>query len=208
MSTLKTLFERNSKWAEKIEKKQPGFFAESAQGQAPDYLWVGCSDSRVPANTISNSLPGEIFVHRNIANVIAHDDINSMSVIQYAVEVLKVKHVIVCGHYGCGGVKASLDDQNHGLIDHWLRHIEDVYLKNREQLEGLEGDEKVDRLCELNVFEQVNNISRSSFIKHAWLEGEDLTVHGIIYDLETGTLNDLNYSISSLNELEEIQKGA
>lgn len=203
MSKLKKLFERNSQWAKKIENKYPGFFAESAQGQAPKYLWIGCSDSRVPANTICDSLPGEIFVHRNIANVIVHDDINSMSVIQYAVEVLKVKHVIICGHYGCGGVKASLDNQSHGLIDHWLRHIEDVHLKNKGQLENLQDDEKVNKLCELNVFEQVKNISRSSSVKRAWQQGADLTVHGIIYDLKSGSLNELNYSVSSLDELEE-----
>lgn len=204
MSTLEKLFERNKKWANDIETEHPGFFEESAQGQAPAYLWIGCSDSRVPANTICDCLPGEIFVHRNIANVIAHDDVNSMSVIQYAVEVLKVKHVIICGHYGCGGVKASLGNQSHGLIDHWLRHIEDVHLKNKEQLKNLQGDEKVNRLCELNVFEQVKNISRSSSVTRAWQEGADLTVHGIIYDLKTGTLNDLNYTVSSLSELEQL----
>lgn len=170
--------------------------------QAPEYLWIGCSDSRVPANEIINLPPGEVFVHRNIANVVVHTDLNCLSVIQFAVEVLKVKHIIVCGHYGCGGIKAALEVQGHGLIDNWLRHIKDVIRFNREKMQGLEGAEQVNRLCELNVIEQVANVCNTTTVQGAWNQGVDLTIHGWIYNIENGILVDMDACISSNQELE------
>lgn len=203
MKTLKHLFERNNAWAERIKKEDPDFFSQLSEGQEPEYLWIGCSDSRVPANQIVDLPPGEVFVHRNIANVVVHTDLNCLSVIQYAVEVLKVKHIIVCGHYGCGGVKAATDDQEHGLIDNWLRHIKDVSRFNAEKLSDLSEEEKLNTLCELNVIEQVNNVCSTTIVQNAWKNGADLSVHGWIYSLEDGKLKDLDTCISSLRELQE-----
>lgn len=203
MKTLKTLFDRNTKWATRIKEENPSFFEELSEGQAPEYLWIGCSDSRVPANQIVDLPPGNLFVHRNIANVVENTDLNCLSVIQYAVEVLKVKHVIVCGHYGCGGVKASIDDQEHGLIDNWLRQIKDVHRRNRRELETLEGEARINRLCELNVIAQVKNVCETPIVKSAWKQGAELSVHGWIYGLEDGKLQDLDFCISSLQELEQ-----
>ena len=198
MKTLKPLFDNNREWAEKIAKEQHGFFERLSKQQNPEYLWIGCSDSRVPANEIVNLPPGEVFVHRNIANVVVHTDLNCLSVIQYAVEVLKVKHIIVCGHYGCGGIKAAMDDHNHGLIDNWLRHIRDVYRYHREQLDAIEDPEKrKDRLCELNVIEQVANVCNFTAVGNAWEAGQELAVHGWIYRLEDGLLKDLNVCASA-----------
>lgn len=197
MNNLQHLFDKNIAWADEMKKNNPEFFSSLAKKQQPEYLWIGCSDSRVPANQILDLSPGEIFVHRNIANVVTHTDLNCLSVIQFAVEVLKVKHIIVCGHYGCGGIRAAMGSENNGLVDHWLRHIKDVARFNEKKLENLSDDDKHDRLCELNVQEQVINVSNTTIVKHAWVNGTDLTIHGWIYNLENGILKDLNMSISS-----------
>ena len=191
MKTLKHIFEKNRQWATSVNEKDPEFFSRLATQQHPEYLWIGCSDSRVPANQIMDLPPGEVFVHRNIANVVVHTDLNCLSVIQFAIEVLKIKHIIVCGHYGCGGVKASMEDQDHGLIDSWLRHIKDVRRFNSESLEGLDENEKVDRLCELNVKEQVINVCNTPVVQKVWREGGELTVHGWIYNINNGRLIDM-----------------
>lgn len=201
MKTLKQLFEANQHWASGIKDRDPDFFARLSMQQSPDYLWIGCSDSRVPANEIVNLAPGEVFVHRNIANVVVHTDLNCLSVIQYAVDVLKIKHIIVCGHYGCGGIKAALDGQEHGLIDNWLRHIKDVYRFNMEVFEDLSENDQVDRLCELNVLEQVRNVCGTTVVQNAWKQGAEVSVHGCIYGIEDGILKNLDTTVSSLDEL-------
>lgn len=203
MKKLQHLFEMNRAWADEIKEKNPTFFTELSKQQAPEYLWIGCSDSRVPANQIVRLPPGEVFVHRNIANVVVHTDLNCLSVIQYAVDVLKVKHIVVCGHYGCGGIKASMEKAEHGLIDNWLRHIKDVSRFNAEELEGLEGEAKTDRLCELNIIEQVRNVCNTTIVKRAWKAGAELSVHGWIYSIEDGILRDLDTCVSSLEEAAE-----
>lgn len=205
MKTLKHLFDRNLAWANDIKKKNPEFFIQLSKQQAPDYLWIGCSDSRVPANQIVNLPPGEVFVHRNIANLVVHADLNCLSVIQFAVEVLKVKHIVVCGHYGCGGIKAAMENTEHGLIDNWLRHINDVCRLNADKLEGKEYNEKIDLLCELNVVEQVINVCNTTIVNHAWRNGTELSVHGWIYSIENGILKDLDTCISSEEQLVEKQ---
>ncbi len=197
MKTLKHLFDANLAWATSTRDKDPEFFTRLSKKQAPEYLWIGCSDSRVPANQIVNLPPGEVFVHRNIANVVVHTDLNCLSVIQFAVEVLKVKHIIVCGHYGCGGIKAAMEDQDHGLIDNWLRHIKDVFRFNAGKFEGLGHDEKLNLLCELNVKEQVTNICNTSIVQNAWKKGSELSVHGWIYNIENGILKDLDTCVTS-----------
>ncbi len=191
MSSLKHLFERNRAWANTLKDKDPEFFARLSRQQTPDYLWIGCSDSRVPANQIVDLPPGEVFVHRNIANVVVHTDLNCLSVIQYAVQVLKVRHIIICGHYGCGGIKAAAENHEHGLIDNWLRHIKDVARFHGDELEGLDHRTKLDRLCELNVVEQVVNVSNTTIVRHAWRDGADLTLHGWVYNLDSGLLKNL-----------------
>ena len=196
MKNLKHLFDNNQKWAKGILKEDPDFFAKLSKQQAPEILWIGCSDSRVPANEIINLPPGEVFVHRNIANVVVHTDLNCLSVIQFAVDVLKVKHIIVCGHYGCGGIKASMEDKNHGLIDNWLRHIKDVSRFNAEQLNNTDEDKKFDLLCELNVTEQVKNVANTTMVKKAWKKGAELSIHGWIYGIDNGIIKDLNTTIS------------
>ena len=197
LNSIKHLFDRNAEWAREIKKQNPEFFSELSKQQAPEYLWIGCSDSRVPANQIVKLPPGEVFVHRNIANVVVHTDLNCLSVIQYAVDVLKVKHIIVCGHYGCGGIRAAMADQEHGLIDNWLRHVRDVKRFNENKLTGLGQSEKFDLLCELNVVEQVRNVGNSTIVQNAWSTGAKLSVHGWIYSIENGILKDLDTSISS-----------
>ena len=203
MKTLRHLFDRNVAWASEIKEKNPDFFTELSKQQAPDYLWIGCSDSRVPANQIVNLPPGEIFVHRNIANIVVHTDLNCLSVIQYAVEVLEVKHIVVCGHYGCGGIKASKDETEHGLIDNWLRHIQDVSRFNADKLDGKEYGEQLDLLCELNVVEQVINVCNTTIVQNAWKNGVELSVHGWIYSIENGILKDLDTCINSIGQLVE-----
>ncbi len=186
------LFEQNKAWADKVKQADPDFFANLADQQHPELLWIGCADSRVPANQITGLPPGEVFVHRNIANVVVHSDLNCLSVIQYAVEVLQVKHIVICGHYGCGGVAASLEDQSHGLIDNWLEHIRNVYRLHAQELDAIsDQSELVSRLCELNVVEQTHNVCNTTIVKDAWARGQDLTVHGIVYSIQNGILKDL-----------------
>lgn len=204
MSNIEQLLENNASWAAKIKQENPDFFKQLSKGQEPNILWIGCSDSRVPANQVAGLQPGELFVHRNIANVVVHTDLNCLSVVQYAVEVLEVDHIVICGHYGCGGVKAAMGEQNNGLIDNWLRHIKDVARLNADELQILTENKKYNRLCELNVKEQVINISSTTIVQQAWEQGADLTVHGLIYDLETGKLKDLDLSVASLQNMEEI----
>lgn len=207
MKKLPLLFEKNRNWAKSIKEEQPDFFKELSKNQNPEYLWIGCSDSRVPANEIVGLAPGDLFVHRNVANLVLHSDPNSQAVIQYAVEVLKVKHVIVCGHYGCGGVRASIQNQSLGLIDNWLLNIKDVYKQFEEELAGIKDEnEKADRLCELNVHAQVDNVCHNPFVQKAWNKGQELSVHGWIYSLKDGLLKDLDLCISSNKETLSIYK--
>jgi carbonic anhydrase len=192
MAKIDELFNRNRLWAERIKKANPDFFLNLSRQQTPEFLWIGCSDSRVPANQIIDLPPGEVFVHRNIANVVVPSDLNCLSVIQFAVEVLSVKHIIVCGHYGCGGVKAALSPEDHGLIDNWLRHIRNVKRLHAAEFENLVGEEEtVDRLCELNVIEQVRNVCGTTIVRDAWLRGADLTVEGWVYSIKDGILRNL-----------------
>jgi len=203
LKKLTHLFERNVKWANEIKDKDPEFFTQLSKQQAPEYLWIGCSDSRVPANQIVALPPGEIFVHRNIANVAVHSDLNCLSVIQFAVDALKVKHIVVCGHYGCGGIKAAMGDQENGLIDNWLGHIKDVSRFHAEELDQLDEHVRFNRLCELNVLEQATNVCNSSVVQSAWKNGADLSVHAWIYSIEDGLLKDLNLSVSSSQQLQQ-----
>jgi carbonic anhydrase len=193
---LEELFDRNRTWAAAMVDHDPRFFADLAERQTPEYLWVGCSDSRVPANQIVGLAPGDVFVHRNVANVVVHTDLNCLSVLQYAVDILRVRHVIVCGHYGCGGVAAALVGARHGLIDNWLRHVADVAEKHEDELAALPEDARVDRLCELNVVDQAENICETTIVQDAWARGQALTVHGLVYGLEDGLLRDLGVSVS------------
>ena len=196
MVSINNLFHTNKAWADQIKEKDPEFFTKLSKQQSPEYLWIGCSDSRVPANTLMGMQPGEVFVHRNIANQVIHSDLNCLSVIQYAVDVLKVKHIIICGHYGCGGVTASTDNESYGLIDNWLRHIEDVYRFHKERLDSIsDTTERLNLLCELNVIEQVSNVANTTTLRHAWKSGQDITVHGMVYNLHDGILKDLDVSI-------------
>lgn len=207
MSDINRLIKNNKEWSKKIKESDPTFFKELSKQQTPEYLWIGCSDSRVPANEIVGLLPGEIFVHRNIANVVVHTDLNALSVIQYAVDVLNVKHIIVCGHYGCGGIKAAFENKEHGLIDNWLRHIKDVYRFNQKEFTHLKSEEeKVNKLCELNVYEQVANVCNTTIVQNAWRNGKDLTVHGWIYGLHNGLIKDLKISASSIENVNSIYR--
>jgi len=195
MTTIQHLFDNNKKWAEKITKEDPGFFQSLSEQQSPKYLWIGCSDSRVPANSLLGMEPGEVFVHRNIANQVIHTDFNCLSVIQYAVDILQVKHIIICGHYGCGGIEASLDDESYGLTDNWLRHLEDVYRFHKEEMDKLTSKkDRINLLCELNVIEQVANICNTTTLINAWKREQDITIHGLVYNLHDGILKDLNVS--------------
>jgi len=199
---LEQLFTNNRNWAESMVAQDADFFKRLVSQQAPEYLWIGCSDSRVPANEIVDLLPGELFVHRNVANVVVHTDLNCLSVIQFAIDMLKVKHILVVGHYGCGGVHAALNDLRVGLADNWLRHVKDVHQKHGRYLgEKIPTPRRQDRLCELNVIEQVVNVCETTIVQDAWARGQDLTIHGWAYRLETGLVNDLGMSISSSDEL-------
>jgi carbonic anhydrase len=201
-NALDQLFANNRDWAEAMIAKDPNFFKRLVSQQAPEYLWIGCSDSRVPANEIVNLLPGELFVHRNVANVVVHTDLNCLSVIQFAIDLLKVKHILVVGHYGCSGVHTALTDKRVGLADNWLRHVKDVHEKHERYLgETIPTPKRQDRLCELNVIEQVVNVCETTIVQDAWSRGQDLTVHGWAYRLETGLVNDLGMSISSMEEM-------
>jgi len=195
------LFDYNQAWSRQMQQLDPGFFGKLAQLQAPEYLWIGCSDSRVPANQIVGLLPGEVFVHRNIANVIVHTDLNALAVIQYAVDVLQVKHIMVVGHYGCGGVKAALERARFGLVDLWLRHVQDVHVRHLKAVDGLAPELRHDRLCELNVIEQVANVAQTVVVQDAWRRGQRLTVHGWIYGLQDGLIRDLGMNLSRSDDL-------
>jgi len=198
MTDLNELLEKNREWAEAIKASDPQFFNVLAQQQTPQYLWIGCSDSRVPATQLVGLKPGDMFVHRNVANVVVHTDFNCLSVLQFAVDVLKVNHVIVCGHYGCGGVKAAMDNLQLGLIDNWLRHVQDVMHNNQKELSSIENDERrLDRLCELNVAEQVLNVSKTTIVQNAWNRGQELSIHGWIYGLSNGLIRDLDIRITN-----------
>ena len=200
MSKLTHLFENNRAWAAEMSRQDPEFFSRLSRQQAPQYLWIGCSDSRVPANQIVNLLPGEMFVHRNVANVAAHSDLNCLSTVQFAVEVLQVRHIIVCGHYGCGGVLAALRDERLGLVDNWLRHVQDVRWKHQAELEALETEaQRHRRLCELNVTEQVVNVCQTTVLRDAWARGQELAVHGWVYDIQDGIIRDLGVSAAGLS---------
>jgi carbonic anhydrase len=197
MRLLPQLFENNRAWAAEITRRDPEFFRRLSRQQAPQYLWIGCSDSRVPANEIVGLLPGELFVHRNVANVVVHTDLNCLSVIQFAVDVLKVRAVIVCGHYGCGGVLAALRDERLGLIDNWLRHVQDVRAKHRVELAAIADETRRHaRLCELNVLEQVTNVAQTTIVRDAWTRGQTLAIHGWIYDVADGLLRDLGLTVT------------
>ena len=201
MRVLPELFNANRRWATEIQRADPDFFLALSQQQAPEYLWIGCSDSRVPANQIVGLLPGSLFVHRNVANLIHQTDLNCLSVMQYAVDVLKVEHIIVCGHHGCGGVQAAMSNLQFGLIDNWLRHVQDVFHEHEEQLAKIpDENERVDRLCELNVIEQVRNVGRTTIVQSAWQRGQELVVHGWIYGLQDGLLRDLGVSLDNADE--------
>ena len=207
MRVLNHLFENNRAWADDMTRQDPDFFTRLASQQAPQYLWIGCSDSRVPANQIVGLLPGEMFVHRNVANVVVHTDLNCLSAIQFAVEVLHVRHIIVCGHYGCGGVLAALRDEKLGLIENWLRHVQDVRWKHQAQIDALSdeaGQHK--RLCELNVIEQVVNVSQTTVVRDAWARGQELSVHGWVYDIRDGLLRDFGVCITAPDEVPAIRQ--
>ncbi|HEY3874994.1 MAG TPA: carbonate dehydratase [Candidatus Kapabacteria bacterium] len=198
MDALNHLFANNKAWSDAMRAGNTQFFEKLAEQQSPAYLWIGCSDSRVPANEIVGLLPGEMFVHRNVSNLVIHTDMNCLSVVQFAVDVLKVKHIIVCGHYGCGGVKAAVENKPHGLIDNWLRHIGDIAQKHESELSTLEITEKIDRLCELNVVEQVRNVANTTIVREAWQRGQMLAIHGWIYSIKDGILRDINVSLEKL----------
>jgi carbonic anhydrase len=195
MNHLHRLLQNNREWAAAIRAKQPDFFAELARQQSPEFLWIGCSDSRVPANQIIGLNPGQVFVHRNVANVVVHTDLNCLSVMQYAVDALKVKHILIVGHYGCGGVLAALGNRRLGLIDNWLRHIQDVHLKHFHLLDRTPVDDRHDRLCELNVIEQVVNVCQTTVLRDAWARGQEVCVHGWIYSIADGLVRDLKMTI-------------
>ena len=202
MKYLKHLFDNNQAWAAQMRKDDPEFFIKLSRQQSPAYLWIGCSDSRVPANQIVGVLPGELFVHRNIANLVVHTDLNCLSVMQFAVDILKVRHIIVCGHYGCNGVKAALRRDRIGLSDNWLRHVQDVRQKHEQRLLSGRDDLNVaDRLCELNVIEQVTNVCQTTIVLDAWERSQELTVHGWIYGIKDGLLRDLNTTVSGAREI-------
>ncbi len=192
MSNLHNIFKSNEDWSKEIKEKDPEFFSKLSKVQNPQYLWIGCSDSRVPANQIMGLLPGEVFVHRNIANLVIPSDLNCLSVLQYAVEVLKVKDIIVCGHYDCGGIKAAINGEEYGLIDNWIQHIKGVSKTHADKLEGLEFQEKFDLLCELNVIEQVHNLKETTIVREALKSRDDLNIHGLIYSLKDGILKELS----------------
>jgi carbonic anhydrase len=202
--TLEILLERNRSWADLMTRSDPDFFARLARQQAPRYLWIGCSDSRVPANQILGLLPGEIFVHRNVANVVVHSDLNCLSVIQFAVDVLKIQHIIVCGHYGCGGVAAAMRDDKLGLIDNWLRHVQDVRNRNRDELGRLPDDPaRMVRLCELNVLSQAINVAETTLLQDAWSRGQAIAIHSLIYGLDNGILHQLGPSLDAPPAVEQ-----
>lgn len=203
----KKIIENNAKWVEESLSLDKDFFKDLARGQQPPLLWIGCSDSRVPANEIIGAKPGEVFVHRNIANMVIHSDMNMLSVLDYAVNVLKVSHVIVCGHYGCGGVKAAMGNQSIGLIDNWIRHIKDIYRLHENYLNSIEDEnERFNKFVEINVQEQVFDLAKTSIVQSAWRNGQDLTLHGWVYGLNSGYITDLDVNMSNNNDLDEVYR--
>lgn len=209
MRVLRHLFEQNRSWSEDVRAREPGFFEQLSRQQAPHYMWIGCCDSRVPANQIVGLAPGELFVHRNVANVVVHTDLNCLSAMQYAVEALAVEHIIVCGHYGCGGVRAALEDQRLGLIDNWLRHVQDVRGRHGPLLAAIDDEtQRWNRLCELNVIEQVVNVCQTTIVQDCWRRGQSLAVHGWIYEIQDGLLRDLNVCVTAPEETAAVYQGA
>lgn len=209
MAELTRLFANNRRWAADMRLADPQYFDRLSEQQSPKYLWIGCSDSRVPANQILGLQPGEIFVHRNVANLVVNTDMSCLSVMQFAVEVLKIEHIIVCGHYGCGGVHAACGGKQYGLIDNWLRNIKDIYVRHRAELDAIADDkQRGDRMCELNVVEQVKNVCHTTIVQNAWAEGRPLFVHGLIYSLRDGLLRDLAVRIASSEQLDDIYRMA
>ena len=204
--TLENLLQGNKDFVAKTLNEDPDYFNKLSSGQKPPVLWIGCSDSRVPADKITNTMPGDIFVTRNIANVVNHTDMSMLSVLDYSVNVLKIKHIIVCGHYGCGGVAAAHGNKQVGLIDNWLRNIKDVYLFNKAEIDGLPEDKKVDRLVELNAIHSAKNVMSTSIVQNAWASGQELSVHAWVYSLQTGLINDLSFSYSAADELDSVYK--
>ncbi|MBZ9556645.1 MULTISPECIES: carbonate dehydratase [Modicisalibacter] len=203
---MQRLLERNRDWAESVRRQDPDFFARLSQQQNPDYLWIGCSDSRVPANQIVDLPPGEVFVHRNVGNILNHSDMNALSVVQFAVDVLKVKHIMIVGHYGCGGVKAAITGGEFGIVDYWLHSIREQYSRHRQDLQQLPLEEQVDRMCELNVKAQVANLCQTKIIQRAWLRKQPLAVHGWVYGLNDGRVNDLDCSVEGLEQVSQLYR--
>jgi len=207
MKLLKDLFANNRAWADGIKARDPGFFTRMSEQHVPKLLWIGCSDARVPANELLGLTPGDLFVHRNVANLVVHTDFNALSVVQYAVEVLGIEHIIVCGHYGCGGVRAAMQNEDHGLIDNWLRNIKDVYFKYGAELDAIrDPDARADRLCELNVAEQVSNLCHTTIVQNAWGKGRPLAVHGWIYGIGDGLLKDLGLCICRPDQIPSVYR--
>lgn len=203
---IETLLENNRAWAEDVSRDDPDFFNRLSNQQNPDYLWIGCSDSRVPANQIIALPPGEVFVHRNVANLVHHNDLNALSVLQYAVDVLKVRHIMVVGHYGCGGVRAAIEGGDNGLVDNWLHSVRELYYQHRDELAPLPLDERVDRMCELNARAQVTRLSRTKIIQHAWQRGQQIWLHGWVYGLADGRVKDLECTIAGLDEAADLYR--
>lgn len=207
MCDTQRLLDNNREWARSVSARDPDFFRRLSRQQAPHYLWIGCSDSRVPANEIVGLLPGEVFVHRNVANLVVHSDLNLLSVLQYAIDILKVRHIIVCGHYGCGGVRAAMEGREHGLIDNWLRNIKDTYSSNRDDVESRpDVDARIDRMCELNVLTQVRNVANTTIVQGAWSRGQPLTVHGWCYSLQDGLIRNLQADVEGLEQIEPLYR--
>ncbi|MCE0493359.1 carbonate dehydratase [Vibrio salinus] len=203
MPELKQLFENNAKWSQSIKDEHPEYFTQLSKGQSPEFLWIGCSDSRVPAERLTDLHSGELFVHRNVANLVVHTDLNCLSVVQYAVDVLKVKHIIVCGHYDCGGVNACMENHHLGLINNWLLHIKDIYFKHRAYLDSMPDESRADKLVEINVAEQVYNLGNSTILQNAWQRGQKIEVHGIVYGIDDGRLEYLGVRSDSPESVEE-----
>jgi carbonic anhydrase len=202
MSSIETLLENNRAWSQSLTSEKPDYFRQLAKEQSPNFLWIGCADSRVPADEVVGVLPGELFVHRNVANLVYPSDLNCISVVQFGVQVLRVQHIIVCGHYGCGGVKAAMSNKSHGLIDNWLAKIKDVYLRHHEELDAIADPEaRSDKLCELNVVEQVEALSRTAVLQDAWYRGQNVAIHGWIYGLKDGLLKDLGVRVDSIDQV-------
>lgn len=202
-SSLQNLIKNNAAWAERIKRDDPEFFRKLSDQQSPEYLWIGCSDSRVPANQIIGLLPGEVFVHRNVANLVVHSDLNCLSVIQFAIDILKIRHVIVCGHYGCSGIHAALNDHKIGLADNWLRIVQESYKQRSSQFQGIRAESKWDVLCELNVIDQVRNVALTTILQEAWARGQEVKIHGVIYGVHDGLIRELLMDIDSNPALEE-----